>query len=236
MANPAIVISGIPGLKAFLDSITKSSSLYLDLEGKKLSRYGTLIILTVLVDTTGHVSLIDVQALGLAAFETRGANGKTLREILEDPAIPKRLWDVRNDADALWAHYQVRLAGVMDIQLLENASRRLNKTYLRGLDSAVQKDLTLTHMERARFQEIKKNVVSLMPTDIFARRPLSAETIQYCANDVVYLPALFDLYTKMINGQWMAKVVAESQRRVTTACGPVYDPHSETKKFGPWGR
>ena len=32
--------------------------------------------------------------------------GETLKSILEDPDIPECAWDVRNDADALWALYK----------------------------------------------------------------------------------------------------------------------------------
>jgi exonuclease 3'-5' domain-containing protein 1 len=92
------------------------------------------------------VRLIDVLTLGRSTFTAASKNGKTLKSILEDPDIPKCAWDVRNDADALWALYNVGLAGVTDIQLLENASRASDKTYVRGLDKCVQSDLKLGFM------------------------------------------------------------------------------------------
>ena len=73
-----------------------------------------------------------------------------------------------------------------------------------------------------------------MPNAIFARRPLSATTIQYCTNDV-HLPALRDIYTKKLDGPWMDKAMEESARRVVEACGPAYEPQSEAKRLGPWG-
>jgi exonuclease 3'-5' domain-containing protein 1 len=79
------------------------------------------------------VRLIDVFILRKLAFTTASNNGKTLKSILEDPDVPKCAWDVRNDADALWALYHIGLAGVTDIQLLENASHTGDKTYIRGL-------------------------------------------------------------------------------------------------------
>ncbi|KAI1084768.1 ribonuclease H-like domain-containing protein [Whalleya microplaca] len=232
---PATLISSLPTLLVFLSSIRPSHTLYLDLEGKKLSRNGTISLITVFVHPTRATSLIDVQTLGKPAFTTSSANGKTLKAILEDPHTPKCLWDVRNDADALWAHYQVRLAGVTDVQLLENASRAGDKTYARGLDKCVEKDLGLKFMEVHRWIRTKKEVQALFPNDIFARRPMDAKTMQYCVNDVIYLPQLRDIYTKRIDGQWMEKAMIESARRVVTACGPAYEPHSEMKKLGPWG-
>ncbi|KAL3599829.1 hypothetical protein FPOAC2_04057 [Fusarium poae] len=188
MATPTpspTLISSLPDLLVFISSIPPSGTLYLDLEGKSLSRNGTLSLITVLIHPTRVISLIDIQTLGNSAFTTSSANGKTLKAILEDPHIPKCLWDVRNDADALCAHYQVRLKGVTDIQLLENASRAGGKTYVRGLDACVEKDLGLKVMEVHRWIKTKREVKALMPNDIFTRRPLDAKTIQYCVNDVV---------------------------------------------------
>ena len=229
------LISSLPDLRVFLSSIPPSSTFYLDLEGKSLSRNGTLSLLTVLAHPTRATSIIDVQTLGNCAFTTPSIGGKTLKAILEDPDTPKCLWDVRNDADALWAHHKVRLAGVTDVQLLENASRVGDKTYLRGLDKCVEKDLRLKFVEVHRWVKTKKEVQALMPDDIFAGRPLDAKTIQYCVNDVVYLPALHDLYTKRITIEWLRKAMDESARRVVEACGSAYEPQSEKKRFGPWG-
>ncbi|KFA60417.1 hypothetical protein S40285_09017 [Stachybotrys chlorohalonatus IBT 40285] len=230
-----ILVSSLPDLIIFLSTISPSSTLYLDCEGKSLGRDGKLTIMTILVHPTHIISLIDIQIIGKAAFTTPNANSKTLKAILEDPLIPKCHWDVRNDADALWAHYEVRLAGVIDVQLLENASRIGDKTYFRGLHACVQKDLKLKFMEINRWIKNKKEVQTLMANDIFSRRPLDSKVVQYCVNDVVYLPALHETYAKRIDSQWMKKAMDESGRRVVEACGPAYKPQSEMKKLGPWG-
>ena len=97
------LISSVPELEAFLSSIPPSSTLYLDLEGNSLSRYGTISLITILIHPQRVVRLIDVLVLGKSAFTAASNNGKTLKSIFEDPDIPKCAWDVRNDADALWA-------------------------------------------------------------------------------------------------------------------------------------
>ncbi|KAK3948340.1 ribonuclease H-like domain-containing protein [Pseudoneurospora amorphoporcata] len=236
MATPTL-ISSIPDLQVFLSSIPPSSTFYLDLEGKSLSRCGTLTLLTILVLPTRATSIVDVQTLGDSAFTTPGTEGgKTLKDILEDVHTPKYFWDVRNDADALWAHHKVRLAGVTDVQLLENASRVGNKTYLYGLDRCVERDLRLGFIEKQHWVNTKNVVRALMENDIFSRRPLDAKTMQYCVNDVVHLPALYNLYANRITSSgWLAKAMDESARRVVEACGPAYVPQSEKKRFGPWG-
>lgn len=191
--------------------------------------------MTALVHPRRVTHVIDIQTLEHSAFTTPGADGRTLQTILEDPHTLKCLWDVRNDADALWAHYGVQLAGVTDVQLLENASRAGDKTYVRGLDICVDKDLGLGWRERTHWLRTKTEVRDQMPNDVFARRPLDAGTVQYCVNDVVHLPALRDLYAARIDSQWMEKVMDESARRVAGACDPAYEPQSEAKKLGPWG-
>ncbi|KAH6843498.1 ribonuclease H-like domain-containing protein [Chaetomium sp. MPI-CAGE-AT-0009] len=229
------LISSLPDLRAFLSSIPPSSTFYLDLEGKSLSRNGTLSLLTVLVHPTRATSIVDVQTLGNAAFTTPRVSGIALKAILEDLYTYKYFWDVRNDADALWVHHKVRPAGVIDVQLLENGSRVGDKTYLHGLDKSVKIDLGLKFMDVYCWVKIKKDVQALMPNDIFAYRPLDAMTIQYCVNDVIYLPVLHNLYTKRITSEWLGKAIDESARRVVEAYGPTYEPQSEKKKFGPWG-
>ncbi|KAK3947812.1 hypothetical protein QBC32DRAFT_223364, partial [Pseudoneurospora amorphoporcata] len=89
----------------FLSSIPPSSTFYLDLEGKSLTRNGTLSLLTVLVLPTQAISNVDVQTLGDSAFTTPGIGGNTLKAILEDHHTFKYFWDVRNNADAAetWA-------------------------------------------------------------------------------------------------------------------------------------
>jgi exonuclease 3'-5' domain-containing protein 1 len=236
-ASTPTIISSVPELEAFLSSIPASSTLYLDFEGNNLSRHGTTSLITVLVHPQEMVRLIDVLVLGKQTFTTTSSNGKTLKSILEDPSIPKCLWDVRNDADALWALYRIDLAGITDIQLLENASRTGDKTYVRGLDKCVQFDLKskLGFMEITRWLRAKKEIVSSMPYGIFTTRPLDAKTIQYCVNDVVHLPELHALYLARMTGEWLFKSLEESTRRVAEAHAPGYDPQSASKKLGPWG-
>lgn len=228
-------ISSVPELKACLSSISSSSTLYLDLEGERLSRHGSISLITLLIYPQKTVRLIDVLALGKQTFTTASINGTTLQIILEDPAIPKCAWDIRNDADALWAHYRVGLAGVTDIQLLENASRTGGRTYVHGLDKAIQFDLRLGFMEASRWVRKKKEIQRLMSANIFTARPMDPQTIQYCVDDVLHLPELYMVYLGRIQEHWLAKVIEESACRVAEVRSPRYDPQSPLKKLGPWG-
>ncbi|KAK5683856.1 hypothetical protein LTS10_003719 [Elasticomyces elasticus] len=110
--------------------VPSTPTMYIDLEGVQLSRDGTLSILTLLVDegtAEKQVYLIDIHSLGAKAFDTAGTKQKTMKDILQDDAIPKVFFDIRNDSDALFAHFGVKMAGVEDVQLMENATRTTTK-------------------------------------------------------------------------------------------------------------
>jgi exonuclease 3'-5' domain-containing protein 1 len=220
-------------MEAFLSLITPSSSVYLDLEGKNLSREGTLTLLTVLLHPSNTVYIIDVLTLGPSAF-TVGT--PTLKSVLEDATIPKYIWDCRNDADALKAHFNVGLGGVLDIQLLENATRWRPKTYLGGLGKAVEYDLR-PYVARSVLEgwvKDKKDGSDAMETDQFSARPMRPETVRYCVGDVEMLPRLREVYMRKITPDWLVKVKAESVRRVEEAHSAGYKPHGADKRIGPW--
>jgi exonuclease 3'-5' domain-containing protein 1 len=229
------LIGNISGLRKFLSALSKSSALYLDIEGWNLSRHGTVSIITILAHPSNQAQFIDVSALDDLAFSTASEEGKTLRSILEDHSVRKFIWDVRNDANALWFHYGVSLGGITDLQLLENASRSDDKTYVRGLDRCVENDLNLGFMKTNRWLRTKQDIKKLMRTDIFSIRPLGPKTMEYCQNDIIHLPALHELYMARIKPEWLTKAKEESERRVIQARSLEYDPQSEGKKLGPWG-
>jgi exonuclease 3'-5' domain-containing protein 1 len=243
LPNSALVVSTVSEMTSFLSSISPGNSLYIDLEGNNLSRHGNIAIVTILIHPQDTVYLIDISVLGALAFNIPSDDGRTLQSIFEDPVVPKHLWDVRNDADALWAHYHVDLKGVVDIQLLENASRTSNKTFIRGLDKCVEYDLRnlktddVLRLKREMHASMNKDreMHASMPRDFFDVRPLDPKTIQYCVNDVLYLPALQAFYMKRIAPKWQVKAIEESARRVVEAHSAGYDPQGENKRKGPWG-
>ena len=71
---------------------------------------------------------------------TEWTNGQTLRDILETSAIPKVVFDVRNDSEALYSHFNIRLTSVHDIQLMELATRMLSKKCVNGLSKCIKRD------------------------------------------------------------------------------------------------
>lgn len=119
-------------------------SLYIDLEGNNLCRYGTVSIMQVFVAPHNHVYLLDITALGEKAFSTETGDCMTLRSVLESSSIPKAFFDVRNDSDALYSHFNISLAGVVDIQLMEIATRRSNLRCVNGLARCIENDVSMS--------------------------------------------------------------------------------------------
>lgn len=89
-----------------------------DCEGVSLSRHGALTIIA--VATEEEVYIFDVYKLGKFTF----SGG--LSQILEDKSCTKLMFDCREDSDALWHQFNVRLTGILDLQLLEILYRREN--------------------------------------------------------------------------------------------------------------
>jgi exonuclease 3'-5' domain-containing protein 1 len=126
--TPATIIDNLTAVKTLVSTMisleTDSDHIYMDLEGVNLSRHGPISLIQMLVPSCEQPSIVDIYSLGVQAFETRSAEGKSLKDVFESKTTKKYLFDVRNDADALNALFGVQLAGVVDIQLLELASRR----------------------------------------------------------------------------------------------------------------
>ncbi|CAG8151951.1 unnamed protein product [Penicillium nalgiovense] len=202
------------------DLPAKPPSLYIDLEGVNLSRHGTISILQIFVLPKRSTFLIDIYGLKDKAFSYPGPSGTTLRAILESPSIPKVFFDVRNDSDALFSHYQIELSGVQDLQLMELATRKFSKRCVNGLGKCIENDAPMTADERASWKAAKDKGKRLFAPEcggsyqVFSTRPLPDEIRRYCAQDVQFLPKLWQKYDHRMTRQWAAKVELEVKKRV----------------------
>eukprot|EP00658_Telonema_sp_P-2_P058314 TRINITY_DN4677_c0_g1_i4.p3 TRINITY_DN4677_c0_g1~~TRINITY_DN4677_c0_g1_i4.p3 ORF type:complete len:102 (-),score=23.81 TRINITY_DN4677_c0_g1_i4:134-439(-) len=82
------------------------------MEGVKLGRFG-LACLIQIATQAGEVYLFDLLSI-------EGALGGTspLTVLLERHQPAKLMYDCRNDADALFHRHSLRIAGVLDLQIL----------------------------------------------------------------------------------------------------------------------
>jgi exonuclease 3'-5' domain-containing protein 1 len=223
-----------------LNHPTIPPSLYIDLEGVKLCRYGTVSILQIHVLPVRHTYLVDIHVLGAAAFNSMqqpvsGFNERpSLKSILENKDIPKVFFDVRRDADALHWHFGISVDGIWDVQLMEVASRRGNRKRLSSLQQCVvvessDKQFSVTkHRGQEMFDPNKGGSYQ-----VFNQRPLSEEIIRYCAEDVQQLPLLWSIYYDKISQRWMEKLRIATAERLRQAKGPFvdYGPHMA---LSPW--
>lgn len=223
LCPPSGLVDTVATLAQALDTMVNlpitPPSLYLDLEGINLSRQGSISILQIHVAPKNVTYLIDVHAMGAQSFTTLGSRGRNLKAILEDPAIPKVFFDLRNDSDALHAHFDIFLAGIQDLQLMELATRCWPLKLVSGLAKCITRDLLLSWNERQACIETKQQGIALFAPEhggsyeVFNMRPLPEELVIYCMQDVQYLPQLWKVYNFRMGDKWAIKVQQASNRR-----------------------
>jgi exonuclease 3'-5' domain-containing protein 1 len=253
-------------LAALEDLPTSPPSLYIDLEGAKLSRNGTIALLTLYVPPKETVYLVDIHTMGARAFSTPAtaatapvttlnAEGLTkdtedhvvtLKYILESPTIPKVFFDVRNDSDALFSHYGIKLFCIHDLQLMELATTtRGSREYLVGLSKTIEYNasrLSITPTQTLVWKTTKETGVKLFAPEhgghyrVFEDRPLSEAIKNYCTQDVVYMPRLWTMYNERMAqaGMWQVMALEGAARRVQESQQVGYRPNGPHKKYGCW--
>lgn len=103
---------------------------------------------------------------------------------------------MRNDSDALYSHFGIKLAGVQDLQLMELATRSFPRRRVNGLARCIENDAPMTAAERQRWKATKQKGVDLFAPErggsyeVFNVRPLAEDIIQYCVEDVRLLPSV----------------------------------------------
>ncbi|KAF3905319.1 hypothetical protein ABW20_dc0110319 [Dactylellina cionopaga] len=249
--NPYTLVSTVSDLSSVIDLLaplpTSPPSLFIDLEGINLCRYGTISILTIYVAPLSTTYLIDVHTLQSLAFTTAGATHttKTLKSILEDPAVPVVLFDVRNDNDALVNLYRVRMSGAIDVQLMELASRPGRKAFLNGLQRVLTSYPIMTPSQLIAWQSTKEIGVKLFAPEkggsyeVFNERPLKDDVGRYCVQDVSFLKNLWELFERRLSSpalSWRkSEITQETVRRLAVADDPNYDPKGRERARGPPG-
>ena len=241
--TPSIMVDTSVALKSLVDTLMSLEqsfgSVYMDLEGVKLSRLGSISLIQVLVPSSAQAFILDVHTLGKTAFDTLGSGGKSLKDALESDSIKKYLFDVRNDSDALFALFGVRLAGAVDIQLLELASRTGDKHVVCGLAKCIEQERALPLRALEQWQSTKKEVVKMFDPklggsyEVFNARPLPQVLIEYCVGDVEFLPLLSTIYQSRLDSPWLEKVRIETEKRLEESRSPSYQPHGKQKSLGP---
>lgn len=238
-----VIVTEITGIDDLLETIYASAtdppSLYIDLEGVNLSRNGTISLMQIYIMPCDTTYLIDVHVLRAEAFTHTTSLGKTLKEVLEAPSIPKVFFDVRNDSDALYSHYGIKLAGIQDLQLMELATRSFPKKRVNGLAKCIEHDATMTRAERLAWSVAKEKGKDLFAPErggsyeVFNVRPLATEIIQYCTQDVQFLPRLWRKYNVKLSRRWAQRVEVEVLNRIRLSQSRNYNGKGQHMALAP---
>lgn len=233
----------VEDLRVFIDKIMsahrgahgKEPKLFVDMEGVNLGRQGSVSIMQILLVHREEqtICLIDVHTLQKKAFDTIGPNSAaSLKDVLENPRITKALFDVRNDSDALFSHYGVRIQGVHDIQLMECMTRPVyQRRYVNGLKRCLA---DLPSAQREETDKIKDAGLRLFVPDlggryeVFNERPMAQVLIDYCAQDIIVLLQLWRTYAGKLSPRDWSRLTKAVKGRIALSQSPTYNgkgPH-----------
>jgi exonuclease 3'-5' domain-containing protein 1 len=169
-----------------------------------------------------------------------------LKDILQDKQISKVFFDVRNDSDALYAHFGVALQGIEDVQLIGSAPRKTtaSRKFLNGLTKCVENNLFMSFggSGLASWKLAKENDERLFKAEhggsyeTLNQRPIPQDLIAYCAGDVQHLHELRNRFWTEQTSRWRELVGEESRKRVMASQSPEYQPHCSHKLLSPWSK
>jgi exonuclease 3'-5' domain-containing protein 1 len=154
---------------------------------------------------------------------------------LESDTIPKVFFDVRNDSDALYSIFQISLAGIEDLQLMELATRRFGRKYVNGLARCIENDARLSSGDRTSWNTAKDKGLRLFAPErggnyeVFNERPLSEEIRLYCVQDVKFLSLLWSFYNGKMTRAWKQKVLESFKDRVAESQAEDYNGKGQHK-------
>jgi exonuclease 3'-5' domain-containing protein 1 len=214
-------------------------SIYVDLEGVNLSRHGSISIIQIHILPTNSTYLVDVNTIRTEAFSTVATNGHTLKSILESEAIPKAFFDIRNDSDALFDIYHVKVSGICDIQLMELATRSFSKKACQRLGQ-MYREGPANDCKRREWMENKEKSKRLFAPEcggsyeVFNTRPLPEKVREYCMQDVQLLPRLWLHYHAKMSPQWKKRVESATQDRIQLSQSANFNGKGRHMALGPW--
>ncbi|XP_063418041.1 uncharacterized protein LOC134700595 [Mytilus trossulus] len=180
-SNNVEIIKETERCLSIVDQLSKCDFIAMDAEGINLGKDGPLTLL--------QIGTVDdkVYLFDIASNRDLFRNGK-LKDILQSENLVKVIHSCSGDSAALYHQFGVRLNNVFDTQvahlvILENKGRRLPP-------SMKLSDVCQMYSDNAQPLE-QKDKVKIKWTkedgELWARRPLTAEMIEYASNDVTAL-------------------------------------------------
>ena len=179
------LLSLLDNLAAIPPPSTSIPALYVDLEGSLLSRNGSVSLVTICALPGTTVYLADIHQLGKAAFETTNAAKVSLKSALESPSIQKVFFDVRNDSDALFAHFQITLDGVQDLQGMELAARVGSKKLFSGLAKCIENHSPISRARKKEWTRRKDEMTRQFDAHAKGQLGIFRSTAAECGHQTV---------------------------------------------------
>ena len=148
---------------------------------------------------------------------------------------------IHRDSDALFAHFNIRPAGVHDLQLMELAARpkHRQKNFLTGLANCIKYDGQLSNARIKEAAAIKDKGIKLFDPNqgvsytVFDARPLSEDIKSYCVQDVQHMPKLWTVYRGRMSKSWWEKVPKETKARVHVSQRQNFEQSGENMASAP---
>ncbi|CVL03694.1 uncharacterized protein FPRN_11878 [Fusarium proliferatum] len=206
----------------------KPTPIYLDAMGIAKDE---LIDLHLFVPSNRTLYTVNVRKLGDVAFSAVGNCDMSLGVLLETTNIPKVGFDVRDISRVLFHQFNVSLAEVHDIQLMELASRKdgQQKKYLSGLARCIDQDVSNGDPDKVRWLN-PANAKDLRFYQKFGHAPY------WIMKRVEIFPSLFDVYntklSRLDSACWLRLAEQESEQRVHDAKRKS-KKRTEKKSWGP---
>ncbi|KAF5969739.1 hypothetical protein FBULB1_10059 [Fusarium bulbicola] len=247
------VINTIQGVKSLADGIAVLNAshksevplLYIDIEPRSLGANGELNLLTIILchgpEYRCRLYLVDVNRLANQAFSSRGYHGASLRSILDSDSCRKVFFDVRYSSYILYKQYGIKLQGVRDLQLMENACSSLkhHRPELEPFEPLIQKFLAhgksrkrwLVHKFNGEWLD-KYGAGGLHAA--FQKRPVMENIGLYCCRNARFMP---ELYSKLSRTSFLGMkdmVAQESKNRVDDSQRDGYNPFANGRLRNPW--
>ncbi|KAK3614951.1 hypothetical protein LTR22_027616 [Elasticomyces elasticus] len=122
---------------------------------------------------------------------------------------------------------------------MELASRNFSKKHVNGLAKCIERDSTITFVERRRWQVVKDNGKQLFDPQrvgsyaVFDQRPLSKDILVYCTQDVTFMPHLRDVYRSKLCDAWWRKIETETDGRIQLSQNPMFRGKGQHMAQGP---
>lgn len=222
--TPSALRAFLPRLLELRPSTQDCPELACDSEGNNLGRNGSLTLLQIYIRSQSHTYVFDVQTLGEKALFDTEYGGQSLRKLMESKRHHQIWWDCRQDQDALYAHFKLKLGWVTDLQLMEVASRDAakNRDQLSGQWYAIKTPgrTWMTQNEHKSWLNSfwkGKTYFRQHGYEVFDQRPLPQRALEYTAGDVFEAMSLFDHLNPTLSAFSKEVVKEETQKRLDSA-------------------